>query len=57
MTDTALKNQLVRLQFLLLLAVSCLIGLDFGRDYGGETFFAIVSFVALGVILLFGSRL
>ena len=53
MEDGALQRQLGRIEFLLLLAVSCLIGLVFGRDYGGEAFFAVASFFALGLLLVF----
>lgn len=53
MEDATLKRQLSRIEFLLVLAVSCLIGLVFGRDYGGEAFFAVGSFFVLGVLLVF----
>ena len=53
MDDAALKHQLGRIEFLLVLAVSCLSGLVFGRDYGGEAIIAVSSFLALGVLLAF----
>jgi hypothetical protein len=53
MEDAALQRQLSRIEFLLVLAVSCLGGLVFGRDYDGEVFFAVGSFFALGVVLVF----
>ncbi|WP_276270622.1 hypothetical protein [Haloarcula litorea] len=52
MTDTALQQQLQRVQFLLVLAVSLLSGLVLGRDYADEAFIAVVSFVALSLVLL-----
>jgi len=57
MVTTALQRQLRRIEFLLILAVSFLGGLVFGRDYGGEAFFAIVIFVSLGLIALLLSKL
>jgi len=53
MEDVTLQRKLSRIEFLLVLAVSCLSGLVFGRDYGGEVFFAVGSFFALGVVLVF----
>lgn len=50
--DVAIENQLGRIQFLLILAVSLLSGLVFGRDYGGEAFLAVASFAVLGVAML-----
>jgi hypothetical protein len=52
MDDPALTRQLSRIEFLLVIGVSCLSGLVFGRDYGGEAFFAVVSFFVLGVMLV-----
>jgi hypothetical protein len=52
MEDAALQRQLRRIEFLLVLAVSCLSGLVLGRDYGGEVVFAVGSFFALGVVLV-----
>lgn len=52
MVDVAIENQLGRIQFLLILAVSLLSGLVFGRDYGGEAVLAVVSFAVLGVAML-----
>ena len=52
MADVTIGNQLGRIQFLLVLAVSLLSGLVFGRDYGGEAFLAVVSFAVLGVAML-----
>ena len=52
MEDAALQRQLRRVEFLLVLAVSCLSGLVLGRDYGGEDVFAVGSFFDLGVVLV-----
>lgn len=57
MADTTLQSQLARIQFLLVLGVSLLSGLVFGRDHGGEAFFAIVSFLALGLVVLLTAQL
>jgi hypothetical protein len=56
MADSAVERQLGRVQFLLLLGVSCLSGLVFGRDYGDEALLAVVSFVVLGLVLLVSSK-
>ena len=49
-TDT-LQQHLRRIEFLLILATSFLGGLVFGRDYGGEAFFAVVIFVGLTLMM------
>ena len=53
MEEEALQRRLSRIELLLFLAVSCLSGLVFGRHYGGEAFFAVGSFFALGVVFVF----
>lgn len=52
MADASLQSQLARIQVLLVLTVGLLSGLVFGRDYGGQAFIAVVSLVALGLVML-----
>lgn len=52
MVDDALQYRLDGIILLLVMIVSLLSGLVFGRDYGGEAFFALVSFGVLGGILI-----
>ena len=52
MADSALQHQLQRIQLLLVLVVSLLSGVVFGRDPGGEVVVAILSFAGLSLVLL-----
>lgn len=49
MDDTELKRRLDWLIVLMLMAVSLLSGLVLGRTTTGETTYAIISFIALGL--------
>lgn len=57
MVETSLQHQIRRIQFLLILAVSLLSGLVLGREFGHGTFYAISSFVGLGLIMLLISNI
>jgi len=50
--DDALRNRLDGILFLQAMGVSLLAGLVFGRDYGGEAFYAVVSFSVVVVLVL-----
>ena len=55
MVDDALRNRLDGVLLLQVMSVSLLAGLVFGRDYGGEAFYAVVSFpVLVTLVLLLG---
>lgn len=52
MVDTALQTRLDGIIFLLTLAVSLLCGLVFGKGFNDEIFYAVLSFVVLGPLVL-----
>lgn len=52
MVDTALQIRLDGIIFLLTLAVSLLSGLVFGKGFTDEIFYAVLSFVVLGIVVL-----
>jgi hypothetical protein len=52
MVDDALRNRLDGVLLLKMMSVSLLAGLVFGRDYGGEAFYALESSPVLVVLVL-----